>query len=210
MAWPSGTKAGITNLDAGTDKPSLARADIKQNVDNVNDIIDEFNISSPSDGDLLQYSSSTGKWEQVASSSIGGGGTNISVVWGTVVTPVGLFDTIQGIDSNVPNNGELTVSTGANTWTFDSTGTYYFKVNALAHTSVAGYSWRVKNNTQSTYAIWDSLDNYPERTLSLKYNWKTLSVTSTSDTYSFVLYVASGTGTLQDVVNSWSIDIMKA
>lgn len=90
MAWPSGTKAGTTNVDAGTDRPSNARADIKQNIDNVNSIIDEFNISSPSDGDLLQYSSSSGQWEQVASSSIGGGasmarfntttsqGTNIS------------------------------------------------------------------------------------------------------------------------------------
>ena len=71
MAWPSGTKAGTTNVDAGTDRPSNARADIKQNIDNVNSIIDEFNISSPSDGDLLQYSTSTSKWEQVASSSVG-------------------------------------------------------------------------------------------------------------------------------------------
>ena len=71
MAWPSGTKAGTTNVDAGTDRPSNARADIKQNIDNVNDIIDHLNISSPSDGDILQYSSSTGKWEQVASTSVG-------------------------------------------------------------------------------------------------------------------------------------------
>jgi len=72
MAWPSGSKAGTTNVDAGADRPSLARPDIKQNIDNVNSIIDEFNISSPSNGDLLQYSTSTSKWEQVASSSIGG------------------------------------------------------------------------------------------------------------------------------------------
>ena len=41
--WPSGTKASTANLDSGTDKPRLARPDIKQNVDNVNDIIDFFN-----------------------------------------------------------------------------------------------------------------------------------------------------------------------
>ena len=75
MAWPSGSKAGTTNVDAGADRPSLARPDIKQNIDNVNSIIDEFNISSPSNGDLLQYSTSTSKWEQVASSSVGGGGS---------------------------------------------------------------------------------------------------------------------------------------
>lgn len=71
MAWPSGTKAGTTNVDQGSDLISNARADIKQNIDNVNDIIDHLNISSPSDGDLLQYSSSSGKWEQIASTSVG-------------------------------------------------------------------------------------------------------------------------------------------
>ncbi len=39
MAWPSGTKAGTSNVDAGTDKIRLARPDIKQNIDNVNEII---------------------------------------------------------------------------------------------------------------------------------------------------------------------------
>lgn len=69
--WPSGSKAGTTNVDNPNDLVANARADIKQNFDNVNDIIDTFNISSPSDGDLLQYSSSSGQWEQVASSSVG-------------------------------------------------------------------------------------------------------------------------------------------
>lgn len=68
--WPSASKASTTNVDQGSDKISLARADIKQNFDNVNDIIDTFNISSPSDGDLLQYSSSSGQWEQIASTDV--------------------------------------------------------------------------------------------------------------------------------------------
>jgi|TARA_R110000822_G_scaffold78831_1_gene188796 hypothetical protein len=71
MAWPSGTKAVTTNVDAGADLISLARPDIKQNIDNVNEIIDHLNISSPSNGDLLQYSSSSGKWEQVQATSVG-------------------------------------------------------------------------------------------------------------------------------------------
>ena len=71
MAWPSGTKASTTNVDAGTDSITSARTDIKQNIDNVNDIIDHLNISSPTDGDVLKYSSSSGKWEQVASTSVG-------------------------------------------------------------------------------------------------------------------------------------------
>ena len=70
MAWPSGSKAPTTNVDSGTDSITSARADIKQNIDNVNDIIDHLNITSPTDGDVLKYSSSSGKWEQVASTSI--------------------------------------------------------------------------------------------------------------------------------------------
>ena len=41
MPWPS-TKAQTTHLDAQTDDPNLARPEIKQNIDNVNDIIDFF------------------------------------------------------------------------------------------------------------------------------------------------------------------------
>lgn len=47
MAWPSGTKANTTNVDQGTDKISLARPDIKQNIDNVNEIIDFYDASGP-------------------------------------------------------------------------------------------------------------------------------------------------------------------
>ena len=42
MTWPSGSKAATTNVDAGSDRPKDARSDIKQNIDNVNAIIDYF------------------------------------------------------------------------------------------------------------------------------------------------------------------------
>ena len=41
MAWPT-TKATTTHLDAETDDPNQARPQIKQNIDNVNSIIDFF------------------------------------------------------------------------------------------------------------------------------------------------------------------------
>jgi hypothetical protein len=69
--WPATTKASTTHVDAGTDQISLARADIKQNIDNVNDIIDIFDIASPTNGDLIKYNSSTTKWEKVASTAVG-------------------------------------------------------------------------------------------------------------------------------------------
>lgn len=61
--WPSGSKATTNHLDSGTDKPRLARPEIKQNVDNTNDIIDYFNVSSAADGDILVYNSNTSKIE---------------------------------------------------------------------------------------------------------------------------------------------------
>ena len=85
MAWPSGSKAGTTNVDAGSDKPALARADIKQNIDNVNSIIDTFDIASPNNGDILVYNSTSGAWEPGAPSS---GGPNISLL-----TSNGTYDT---------------------------------------------------------------------------------------------------------------------
>ena len=57
MGWPT-TKATTTALDSGSDNPNTARPQIKQNIDNVNTIIDNFTISSPNDKSILSYSSS--------------------------------------------------------------------------------------------------------------------------------------------------------
>lgn len=64
--WPSGSKASTTNVDQPNDLIRLARPDIKQNIDNVNDIIDTFNIATPNNNDTLQYNSTTGVWDSVA------------------------------------------------------------------------------------------------------------------------------------------------
>lgn len=61
--WPSGTKAGTTNVDNGSDLIRLARPDIKQNIDNTNAIIDTFDPSGATNNDLLTYNSSTTKFE---------------------------------------------------------------------------------------------------------------------------------------------------
>lgn len=63
MTWPTSTPASTANVDEGKDKITLARPDIKQNIDNVNAIIDTFAITTPSDGDILEYNSTTSKFE---------------------------------------------------------------------------------------------------------------------------------------------------
>jgi hypothetical protein len=71
MAWPSGSKANTTYTDQGSDLISNARADINQNILNTNSVIDEFDISSPTDGDILQYNSSSGHWDSISPSAAG-------------------------------------------------------------------------------------------------------------------------------------------
>jgi hypothetical protein len=61
--WPSSTKASTSNVDSGSDKPRLAREDIKQNIENTNAIIDTLHISSPADQNVLVYNSSNARFE---------------------------------------------------------------------------------------------------------------------------------------------------
>tara|TARA_B100000519_G_C14092252_1_gene366912 strand:- start:77 stop:721 length:645 start_codon:yes stop_codon:yes gene_type:complete len=61
--WPTSTKASTSNVDSGSDKPRLAREDIKQNIENTNAIIDTLHISSPADQNVLVYNSSNARFE---------------------------------------------------------------------------------------------------------------------------------------------------
>jgi hypothetical protein len=70
MAWPT-TKATTTSLDSGTDDPNLARPEIKQNVENVNDIIDFLNLTSLTDKDILQYNASNGTFDNITLGNAG-------------------------------------------------------------------------------------------------------------------------------------------
>jgi len=57
MAWPT-TKATTTSLDDSTDDPNIARVQILQNVNNVNNIIDFIVPSSLTTNDVLQWNGS--------------------------------------------------------------------------------------------------------------------------------------------------------
>ena len=108
--WPAGSKAATTHLDAGTDSPRLARGDIKQNVDNVNAIIDMFNIDSPSANQILKYNTSNARFELASDDT----GTNSGI-------------TFAGDDSagiNIADGGQLYIQGGTNiTTTTNSDGT---------------------------------------------------------------------------------------
>lgn len=98
--WPT-SSASTANLDAGTDKPSLARADLKTNVDNTNAVIDMFNVgASPTNDYILKYSSSTTKFEMVAAPT--SGMTDFTVAGDT------------GTNQTIANGNTLTITGGTN------------------------------------------------------------------------------------------------
>ena len=144
--WPSGTKAGTTHLDAGTDSPRLARPDIKQNVDNVNAIIDMFNIDSPSANQILKYNTSNARFElgtdatgsaTAATTFVGDDST------GTAVNPGETFKIAGGTNITTAVSGDTLTITGPDTSSFitaSSTDTLTNKSgNVSQFTNDSGY-----------------------------------------------------------------------
>ena len=110
-------------MDSGSDKPRLARADIKQNVDNVNDIIDFFDGASPADGDIFVYNSANAKFEKNTSNS---SFTNL------VQTPK---ETINAITATSGSVDVDSTAAPVHTMTLNDNTTYTF-TNMVAGTSV--------------------------------------------------------------------------
>ena len=118
--WPT-SPASTANLDAGTDRPSLARPDLKTNVDNTNAIIDMFNItSSPSNGSILKYSTSTTKFELTADADVnttysisaetGSGGANLRLTGSDASTDNVLIAQGTGITVSRTDANTITVA----------------------------------------------------------------------------------------------------
>lgn len=121
--WPSGSKASTSNLDAGTDSPRLARTDIKQNVDNVNSIIDMFHIDSPSANQVLKYNNGNARFE--LGSDTGSNGINVVGDDSATIT--------------IADAGTLYVQGGTNiTTSTNSDGT--LTVNATVPTALSSFS----------------------------------------------------------------------
>jgi hypothetical protein len=148
MAYPT-VKAGTTHVDAGSDSPKQARADIKQNIDNVNALIDHFNGTGPisiqdneitstrSNDDLILQASGTGK---VASPET----INFNTVGRVIITDqtAGTFSTESSSSIGMLYNNGIQV---------EAAGAYEYPALVLKTFSVNGYPniWaaRSKNNT---------------------------------------------------------------
>jgi len=137
--WPSGTKASTTNLDAGTDSPASARADLKQNTDNVNSIIDMFNITSPSNDQVLKYNTSNARFELGTA-----GGSSLTVFTlhisgGTLISG----STYRGNISEIFDPGSV-LSISSDQFSL-ATGTYLILLNGFLNDSAQ--SFRMYNVT---------------------------------------------------------------
>ena len=69
MSWPADNKSDITRLDNANDTLGRSRREIKRGIDNVNSILDEFDINSVDAFTILQYKS--GQWKPVDTTSLG-------------------------------------------------------------------------------------------------------------------------------------------
>lgn len=149
--WPSASKAPTTNVDQGSDSISLARADIKQNIDNVNTIIDTFAITSPSNGDLLQYSSATGTWQPVAYSS----GIQAAILTSSSYTS----GSWPGISNTFEYRMNFTVSDVGGFVSYDSAGALTLAAGTYMIES-GGYPYgKLEGDQQATGVVYNNTTN---------------------------------------------------
>ena len=151
--WPT-NKAGTTHLDSGTDNPGLARADIKQNVDNVNDMIDTIVVNSPSNNQVLAYDSGDSRFENVDISTIVDSGAVSAVA--TIRTTdssqsyTTTFTKISNLTEQTDPDGIVSISTGVMTL---GAGTYLIFLDCPneipSGSSNVTYSVRLRDTTNS-------------------------------------------------------------
>lgn len=148
--WPT-TKAGTTHVDAGSDNPGNARADIKQNIDNVNDMIDTIVVTSPSANQVLAYDSGDSRFENVDISTIVDSGAVSAVATvRTTTTPLSFTTTytkIAGVSEETDSEGIVSISTGVITV---SAGTYLIFIDCPQTTPTNATSYTYNMRLQDT------------------------------------------------------------
>lgn len=137
--WPSASKASTANLDSGTDSPAAARADIKTNVDNVNEIIDMFNIATPSDNQILKYNSTNSRFELATDA---GGISDV------------VADTTPQLGGNLDVNGNSIVSTSNGNIALAPNGTGKVVLSGVQYPTVNGTDGQVLTTNGSGVASW--------------------------------------------------------
>jgi len=145
--WPT-TKAGTTHLDAGSDNPGSARADIKQNVDNVNDMIDTIVVNSPTANQILAYDTGDSRFENVDIDSIvsDAGVSAVAVVSNATSSKAwtSSYVTVDGFTETHDPDGILSIDVAGDTITL-AAGTYLIMFDTISNSFSTGSSERTLN-----------------------------------------------------------------
>ena len=196
MAWPT-TDASTAALDSGTDDPNLARPQIKLNIENANAIKNEFgnvDITSPQNGQLLQYNSTSAKW---VNATVSTGGTNGSTVI-LKCTAAGLSsgDTFTFTEQFDPDS-VCTISSGNFVL---ASGDYYINVAGVKSTNANAnndYTLGLRNVTAGSNVF--TVGN-----LVYAGNLSTVFTSNGSDVFGI-----RATGTVADLQDGWAVHLIK-
>ena len=116
MAWP--TTQNENNVDSAGASLTDARAQVYQNLSNINDIIDTFDISSPNEGDVLIYNNSSGQFQSLPASEI------------QVTANMAILKLDEnGYTSVFDDNNLVAVSSDNQSFTFNEDGHYFLEFN---------------------------------------------------------------------------------
>lgn len=195
MTWPT-TPVATTNLDAGSDQPRLARADLKQMADNVNDIQATFDINGAADGDLMIYNSATSKWEYADGSTyIAANSTPaniqaaIQVSSGTVGPGISGRQTLPITELYDPNG---LISISSNTFTLGA-GTYLIESYGGVHQGGNRLPLELFNDTDNslTYSLNSSFASTPSGVAVNIITWSNVNKLTLTGTKTFRLTFVS-------------------
>ena len=150
--WPT-SKAGTTHVDAGSDNPGNARADIKQNIDNVNDMIDTIVVNSPSNNQVLAYDSTDSRFENKDVSTLVSSAISSVATYETTdssLTYTNSYTKIANVSELSDSDGIISVSSGVLTV---SAGTYLIFIDCPNQTpgdsSNRTYNFRLQDTTNT-------------------------------------------------------------
>lgn len=196
-SWPT-TKGTTTHLDQSTDDPNEARPEIKQNIENVNKIIDNFATTTPSNGDTWVFNSATDKFEPSAT----GAGQEATIQFtGTILGTKAVFTTVRDSNSILTEQTDTGYVSGTNVLVTNgqvsfqlATGTYRINCGDRINAQDSGGSptWRFqKVDTSATVtSIFGLNDNHNltlagSQVLFQNFDQREFTVTDATDKYYF-------------------------
>lgn len=196
-SWPT-TKGTTTHLDQSTDDPNEARPQIKQNIENVNKIIDNFSTDTPANGDTWVFNSATDKFEPSAT----GAGQEATIQFtGTILGTKAVFTTVRDSNSILTEQTDTGYVSGTNVLVTNgqvsfqlATGTYRIncgdRINAQDSGPAPNWRFQKVDTSATITSIFGDNDNHNltlagSQVLFQNFDQREFTVTDATDKYYF-------------------------